>query len=219
MLVGVDRLHRAFPRTNFFVENAANIRNRMQIKMAADVFVMEAGAEQEGRRVNRSACDYHRLAADGNAMTAARLGFHACCGASFDANALRTRFNKESRTRGLGIGKPCFGGRWFRADRAAIAAIAADFALLAGDDVARHGSRVPAQRAQPALQDLFARGDAVVVQINGQARANGVEAACIFITGEPRDARRSPFRADISWRAKRTAVVDDRASAEAFPCK
>src|SRR6266481_581283 len=67
MLVGVDRLHRAFPWTNLFVESAANIRNRVQIKVAADVFVMEAGAEQESRRVNGSACDYHRLAADGNA--------------------------------------------------------------------------------------------------------------------------------------------------------
>lgn len=74
------------------------------MKMAADVFVVETGAEQEGGRVNRSACDYHRLAANGDAMAAARLGFYPCCGANFDSNALRSRFNKESGTRGLGIG-------------------------------------------------------------------------------------------------------------------
>src|SRR5258708_7974761 len=45
-LIGIDGLHRAFPRANFFPENASYIGDRMKMQVAADMFVAQAGTQQ-----------------------------------------------------------------------------------------------------------------------------------------------------------------------------
>src|SRR5580700_4551954 len=64
------------------------------------------------------------------------------------------------------------------------------------------------------MQNLFARGNAVVIEVHREASANSVETACILFARKPRHSCRAPFGTHIVGRSKRCAVVDDRASSE-----
>src|SRR5882724_7089252 len=55
VFVGVNRLHRPFPRANLFFEHAAYVRNGMEVEMPANVFVTEAGTKEQRRCVQGAA--------------------------------------------------------------------------------------------------------------------------------------------------------------------
>ena len=93
----------------------------------------------------------------------------------------------------------------------------AEFSLIAIEDIAGHGVSMPAESTQAAIQDLFARGNAIVVYVDGKTVANGVETFCVFVRGKPRDTG-GPFGANVLGSAKGGGVVDDRAAAKAFAC-
>jgi hypothetical protein len=67
-----------------------------------------------------------------------------------------------------------------------------------------------------AIQNLFTAGNAVVIEIDVQSFADGIEASRVLVAGEPRHARRGPFRSNVVRRSKRRAVIDDRGAAETF---
>jgi hypothetical protein len=73
---------------------------------------------------------------------------------------------------------------------------------------------VPAQGAQTTIQNLLARGNAIVVVVYGEPSAHGIKAAGVFILREPWDATGAPFRADIVGRSKRGGVVHHGAAAQ-----
>src|SRR5438552_16861972 len=148
-------------------------------------------------------------------MAFARVGVHAVRRASLDKNALGASSDENAGAGGVRVGKPRFRCGLLRADGTAKAAIAADFVLIATDDVARHGGDVPAKRAQAALDDLLTRRNTVVLAIDLEAGADGMETARGFIAGEPRHAGGSPFGANVIGRAGRRRVIEDRAAAEA----
>src|SRR4029077_9871749 len=100
--------------------------------------------------------------------------------------------------------------------RATITAIPANFALLATHDVTRHGGRMPAQRAQSALQYLFARRHSIVLKVHRKPRANRIETTRVLFAHEPWHTRGRPFSANIVGRSKRCAVVDYRAASQAL---
>src|SRR5437667_12866694 len=106
-------------------------------------------------------------------MALARVGFDALRRASLDKNALGASSDENAGAGGVRVGKPRFRCGLLRADGTAKAAIAADFVLIATDDVARHGGDVPAKRAQAALDDLLTRRNPVVLGIDRAAGAGG----------------------------------------------
>src|SRR4029077_4687327 len=99
--------------------------------------------------------------------------------------------------------KPRFRGRLFGAERAAVPAVTTNFSLVAPNHVARHGVHMPAQRAQAAIQNLLASRNAVVLQIDVQSFADGIEASRVLLARKPRHARRGPFRSNLCRRSKR----------------
>src|SRR5713226_3900554 len=215
-LIGINGLHGAFPRANLFPEDAGNVGDGMKVQMAADVFIAQARAQQQRGSVNRAACDDYSFTAHANALPAARASFDANGAAGFHANALGARLYKKSRARLLRVGEPRFHRGLFRSDAATESAVAADFSLLAADNVARHRRAMPAQRLQAALQNLFARGDAIVFQVDREPRADRIEAARVFFRRKPGNSRVRPLRAYVLRSAKRRAVIDHRAAAQAF---
>jgi hypothetical protein len=127
----------------------------MKVQMPADVFIGEAGTKEKRGRVDRTAGANDSLTANVDAVTAFRKRFDAGCGTSFDSNAKRAGFKDEARTILVRIGEPRFCGRLFRTESAAITAVAANFSLVAANDVAWHRVHLPAKSAQAAVQNLF----------------------------------------------------------------
>src|SRR5579859_1368400 len=191
----------------------------MQMKMAPDVFVAQPGTKQQCRRVDGSAGGDHGLAPNTDAATVPRASLYARCNPAFNSNPIRAYFRNQSSSCRLRVGKPCLRAGLLRAKRAAVAAVPTNFALFASHYVSRHGRHMPSQIVQSSLQDLFARGNAIVLQIHGKARANGIETARVFLACKPWHAGRGPFGTNILRRSKRSAIVDDSAPAEAFSSK
>src|SRR5580765_8371020 len=191
----------------------------MQMKMAPDVFVAQARTKQQCRRVDSSAGSDDGFTSNADATTFPRASLYSRRNSAFNPNPIRAHSRNQSSSCRLRVGEPSLRAGLLRAERAAVATVATNFALVATHDVSRHGRHMPAQRVQTALQNLFARGNAIVVQIHGKARANRIQTARIFIACEPRHAGRGPFGADILRRSKRSAVIDDRAPAQAFSSK
>src|ERR1700738_4062805 len=54
-LIGINRLHRAFPGANLFREDSGNVRDRVKMQVAADVLVLQAGAQHERGSMNGAA--------------------------------------------------------------------------------------------------------------------------------------------------------------------
>src|SRR6266404_1630869 len=219
VLVGVDRLHGPFPWTNLFFKHAANVRNGMAVEMPADVFIAQPGTEEQRRCVERAASADDRFAANAYTVAPFRTRFYASRGTGLDSNALGARINDESSAMLLRIREPRFCRRLLGAESAAVAAVTANFSLVAAGHIAGHGIDVPSQCAQATIQNLFAARDAIVVAIDVQSFAHRVEASRVFVVREPRHSRRGPFRSNVVGRSKRRAVVDDRRSAEAFTGK
>ncbi len=96
----------------------------MKMQMVADVFVAQAHAD---------------------ALAAPCACLHADGAARFHPSALGARLYKKPSACILRIGKPRFHRRLFCSDGATESAVAADFALLAADDIARHRRAMPAQ--------------------------------------------------------------------------
>src|SRR5882724_7794345 len=219
VLVRVDRLHGPFPWTNLFFEYAANVRNGMEVEMPADVFIAQPGTEEQRRCVERAASADDCFAVNADAVAPFRTRFYASRGTGLDSNTLGARLNDESSAMLLRIREPRFRRRLLGAERATVAAITANFSLVAAGHIAGHGIDVPSQCAQATIQNLFAARDAIVVAIDVQSFAHRVEASRVFVVREPRHSRRGPFRSNVVGRSKRRAVVDDRRSAEAFTGK
>src|SRR6266436_3767457 len=219
VLVGVDRLHGPFPWTNLFFEYAANVRNGMEVEMPADVFIAQSGTKEQRRCVERAASADDCFAVNADAVAPFRTRFYASRGTGLDSNALGARLNDESSAMLLRIREPRFCRRLLGAENAAVAAITANFSLVAAGHIAGHGINVPSKCAQAAIQNLLAVRDAIVIAIDVQSFAHCVEASRVFVAREPRHSRRGPFRSNVVGRSKRSAVVDDRRSAEAFAGK
>src|SRR6266403_59799 len=219
VFVGVDRLHGPFPGTNLFLEYAANVRNGMEVEMPADVFVAEPGTKEQRRCVEGAASADDCFAANADAVALFRTRFYASRGTGLDSNALGARLNDESSAMLLRIREPRFCRRLLGAESAAVAAVTANFSLVAAGHIAGHGIDVPSKCAQAAIQNLLAVRDAIVIAIDVQSFAHCVEAPRIFVAREPRHSRRGPFRSNVVGRSKRSAVVDDCRSAEAFTGK
>src|SRR6266436_1669464 len=136
VLVGVDRLHGPFPRTNLFFEYAANVRNGMEVEMPADVFVAEPGTKEKRRRVDGTASADDGFAANAHAMTAFRTRFDAGCSSCFDSNAQGACLDEESSAMLLRIREPRFRRRLLGAESAAVTAVTANLSLVAADYIA-----------------------------------------------------------------------------------
>src|SRR6266436_699606 len=216
VLVGVDRLHGSFPWTNLFFEYAANVRNGMEVEMPADVFIAQSGTKEQRRCVERAASADDCFAVNADAVAPFRSRFYASRGTVLDSNALGARLNDESSAMLLRIREPRFRRRLLGAENAAVAAITANFSLVAAGHIAGHSVDVPSKCAQAAIQNLLAVRDAIVIAIDVQSFAHCVEAPRIFVAREPRHSRRGPFRSNVVGRSKRSAVVDDRRSAKTF---
>src|SRR5262249_40344412 len=156
-----------------FVENAADVGDRMQVEVAPDVAILEARAKQESSGVNRSAGDNDVLALHDNTVPGSGAGLDTGGGAVARADALGAGMYQKFGAVGLSIGQPGFGRRLFGADRAAVTAKAAEGTLFAADDVAGHGVHMPAEAAQAAFHHLFAMRDAIVILVDGEAGADG----------------------------------------------
>src|SRR5882672_1552717 len=219
VFVGVDRLHGSFPWTNLFFEYAANVRNGMEVEMPADVFIAQSGTKEQRRCVERAASADDRFAANAYAVAPFRTRFYASRRTGLDSNAQGARLNDESSAMLLRIREPRFCRRLLGAESAAVAAVTANFSLVAAGHIAGHGIDVPSQCAQAAIQNLFAVRDAIVIAIDAQSFADCVEASRVFVAREPRHSRRGPFRSNVVGRSKRRAVVDDRRPAETFSGK
>src|ERR1700738_1569864 len=150
-LIGINGLHGAFPRANFFPENAGYIGDGVKMQVAADMFVAQAGAQQQRWSVNGAASGDYGRTAHADVLATACASVHANGAACFQANGLGARLNKKPRACILRVGKPRFHRGPFCSDGATESAVAADFALLAADDVARHRCAMPAQRLKAAL--------------------------------------------------------------------
>ncbi len=164
------------------------------MKMAPDVFVAQAGTQQQCRRVDGSAGSDDGFTSNADATTFPRASLYSRGNAAFNSNPIRAYFRNQSSSRRLRVGEPSLRAGLLRAKRAAVATVATNFALVATHDVSRHGRHMPAQRVQTALQNLFARGNAIVVQIHRKARANRIQTARIFIACKPRHAGCRPIR-------------------------
>src|SRR6266850_6763981 len=95
VFVRVDRLHRPFPRTNLFFKHAANVRNGMEVKMAANVFVAEPGTEEQRWCVEGAASADDCFAANAYAVALFRTRFYASRRIGLDSNAQRAGLNDE----------------------------------------------------------------------------------------------------------------------------
>src|SRR5215470_9720844 len=73
---------------------------------------------------------------------------------------------------------------------------------------------MPAERAQTSLEHPLTRGNAVVGKIDGEPRANCVQAARIFFGRKPGHACRGPFCAYVLGRSKGRRIVDDGSAAQ-----
>src|SRR5580700_9968044 len=147
----------------------------MQVKMLPNIFVTQAGTQKQCRRVDRAAGSDHDFRSNCDATTVPRASVHAGGRSSFDTNAQCTGLGNQSSASVLRIGKPSLRAGLLCTKRAAVTAVTANFALLAADNVARHGRRMPAQVVQSALENLLTCRHAVVVKVHGKPRAHGIE--------------------------------------------
>jgi len=136
----------------------------------------------------------------------------------FEAHPQRPRLRHQTSPRGLRVGQPGFRAGLLCPERAAVSAVAAHLALLATHNIARHGRRVPSQSVQPALQNLFACRNAIVIKVYRKPRAHGIETAGVLFVCKPRHTRGSPFTTHVFWGSKRCAVIDDCPAAQALAC-
>ena len=144
-----------------------------------------------------------------------RPGVDADDTAVLDEHAPRLRPDHDPGARGRCILEPRPQRRLLRAERTAVAAVAADDTLLAADDVARHRVHVPAERLEAAPHHLVAPRGEVVVGVDTEPVAHRVEARPELGRGE---AEPLPLLQHLVGSAKRGRVVDDRAAAEAGAC-
>src|SRR6266478_6359722 len=219
VFVRVDRLHRPFPRANLFFEHAAYVRNGMEVEMPANVFVAEAGTKEQRRCVQGAASADDCFAANAYTVALSRTRFYPGCGTGLDSNAHRACLNDKSSAMLLRICKPRFCRRLLGAESATVATVTTNFSLVAAGNITGHRVDVPSQCAQAAIQNLLAVRDAIVLAIDLQSFAHRVKAPRVFVAREPRHSRRGPFRSNVVGRSKRSAVVDDCRSAQAFTGK
>ena len=206
-LVGVERLQRPLPRTDLLVEDPEHGRRRMEAQRTADVRVAQARPKQERRRLDRTGRHDDRPRANAH-----RSGVDAGGGPVLDPHALCLRADHDPRTRGRRILEPRAQRRLLRAERAAVAAIAADDSLLAAEHVPRHRLDVPAERLQSAPHRLVPCRGQVVVRVHAEPLADSVEAGAELRRGK---AQSLPLLEHVVGGAERGRVVDDRAAAEA----
>jgi hypothetical protein len=128
----------------------------MEVEMAADVFVAEAGTKEQRWCVERAASADDCFAANTDAMASFRTRFYAGRGTGLDSNAQGARLNDESRAMLLRIREPRFRRRLLGAENAAIATVTANFSLVATCHIAGHRVDMPSKRAQAAIQNLLA---------------------------------------------------------------
>src|SRR6266436_6313205 len=219
VFVGVNRLHRPFPRANLFFEHAAYVRNGMEVEMPANVFVAEAGTKEQRRCVQGTASADDCFAANAYTVALSRTRFYPGCGTGLDSNAHRACLNDKSSAMLLRICKPRFCRRLLGAESATVATVTTNFSLVAAGNITGHRVDVPSECAQAAIQNLLAVRDAIVLAIDLQSFAHRVKAPRVFVAREPRHSRRGPFRSNVVGRSKRSAVVDDCRSAQAFTGK
>ena len=100
------------------------------------------------------------------AVAAFRLGLDAGGGATFEAHARGSRMRENSCAGSLRVDEPSFGRGLLRSQRATETAVAANFSLIAANDVAGHGVHMPAEGAQPAIEHRFSGGNGVVVEVD-----------------------------------------------------
>ncbi len=99
-------------------------------------------------------------------MPAFRNRFHSRRRARFDSNPFRTGPHQYPRAIRLRIREPRFRRRLFRANRASISAVPANFSLIAARHISWNCLHMPAERLEPALQHLFPRRNAILVAIH-----------------------------------------------------
>ena len=146
MLLGVPRLQLSLPRVHILLHLADEQGHRMEVEVAADVRVREPRPSEECRRVERP-----------HATTTARACEHA---ARPRRRRPPTRVQSTRRAgapRARGPRPPRRRRRHLRAERTAEAARAADDALLAVAHVARLRADMPAELAEPALEEASRR--------------------------------------------------------------
>src|SRR6476646_6711289 len=118
----------------------------MQMKMAPDVFVAQAGTQQQGRRMDGSAGSDDGFTSNADAAAFPRASLYSRRNAAFNSNSVRAYFRDQSCSCRLCVGEPCLRAGLLRAERAAVAAVPTNFSLVATHDVSWHGRHMPAQR-------------------------------------------------------------------------
>ena len=149
MLVRINGLHRAFPRTNFLVEDAIYVGHGMQMQVPPDVVIAKTGAEQQCRGMDRAARHDNGFAFHDDAVATFRACFDAGCRSAINAHTFGSRFHHKFGAVRLCICQPGLHAGLFRADRATVTAIAAHTILIAANDVARHDIDMPTQAREP----------------------------------------------------------------------
>ena len=210
VLIGVERLGRSLPRPDLLVVEPEDGRRRVQAEPAADVRVRQARPEEERRRVDRA-----RGGDDGPCADLHRPRVDADGGPALDEHASRLRADDDPRAGAGSVLQPRQQRRLLRAERAPVAAVAADDSLVAADHVPRHRVDVPPERLEPSLQHLVAPRRAVVVGVDAEALADGVQARAEVVSG--REAELVPLCPYLVRRPERRRVVDDRPTAQAGP--
>src|SRR6266849_4133546 len=106
-LIGINGLHGAFPRANLLAENAGNVGDGMKMQMTPDVFVAQAGAQQQCRGVNGAARGDYRLAAHADAWVATSRCFGGEGAGLVDAKASCARLLVETRAERVRVEAGC----------------------------------------------------------------------------------------------------------------
>ena len=119
--------------------------------MPADVFVAEPGTKEERRCVEGTASADDCFAANAHAVALFRTCLYAGRRAGLDSNVPGARLDDKSGAVFLRIREPRFRRRLLGAEGAAVAAVTANFSLVAADNVTGHGIDVPSQCAQAAI--------------------------------------------------------------------
>ena len=212
MLVRVERLDRARPRTHVLVEEGGHTRDRVEVEMAPDVSVREAGAQEERGRLQRAARDDHCLRSDRDGFSRPRDRVDTVRAAAPRDDAFRACLDDDPRACRVCVLEPRDEGRLLRAQLAAEAAVPAHAVLVTTAHVARHRVDVPTQRLEAASHDRVARGRLVVVRANTRPLSDHVETVRELVAYE----RAAPLVAHRVGGREGGRPVERRRPAETF---
>ena len=217
VLVGVDRLHRALPGPHLLVEDAPDHRRRMQAQVLADVLVLEPGAAQQRRSLDRAAGRDHRPRPhrDPVPVGGARLARRVRAPPSTSTFSARV-LDEDARAGRVRVGEPCLHRGLLGAEPAAVAAVAAVLPLLAAAHVARHRSPTcHPSSVRPRCSTCSRAEGALCSWFTPRRSQTASRLRAVLVRRECRHAVRGPLLAHVVGRPERGRVVDGRAAAEA----